>query len=320
MGDKRWLFADYEMFHERKITAINGSEITVDIPVVDTIEDQYGGGEVVRLDLSKRIGNIGIEDIRLESVYDGDHDENHSRHAVYFYSATNSWVKAVTAQYFWRSAVSFDKESSFSTVQDVAFLDPKSKVEGGRRYSFDVSDGIGILFQRCFARGGRHNFVTGSRVTGPVVWLDCLSVNNKNNEGPHQRWSTGLLFDNLKSREFDVENRLRAGSGHGWVGAQVMLWNIQASYGVTVDAPVGAINWAVGIKGQKQESEYTPGEPGIWESQGAFVQPRSLYLKQLEDRLGAQAVDAVTIPEQLSGTIWDLLLDWSGEGRLLDYR
>lgn len=42
--------------------------------------------------------------------------------------------------------------------------------------------------------------------------------------------------------------------------------------------------------------------------------PRSLYLQQLEDRLGPEAVEAITIPEQRYGRIWDQLSEWGGEG------
>ena len=77
-------------------------------------------------------------------------------------------------------------------MEEVAQLDPISQVAGGRRYSFYVAgSGVGNLFNRCFAREGRHNFVTGSRVTGPHVWLDSLSVQNNSDEGPHHRWATG---------------------------------------------------------------------------------------------------------------------------------
>ena len=48
------------------------------------------------------------------------------------------------------------------------------------------------------------------------------------------------------------------------------------------------------------------------------MQPRSLYLQQLEDRLGENAVDHVVIPEQQSGEIYDLLAAWGGQGNFSD--
>ena len=46
------------------------------------------------------------------------------------------------------------------------------------------------------------------------------------------------------------------------------------------------------------------------------MDPRSLYLQQLHDRLGQAAVDAVTLPAQRKGRIWDQIATWAGQGRL----
>ncbi|MNT84890.1 hypothetical protein D3C72_2249840 [compost metagenome] len=43
------------------------------------------------------------------------------------------------------------------------------------------------------------------------------------------------------------------------------------------------------------------------QSKGQVVTPRSLYLQQLRDRLGEQAVVNVTTEEQRDGRIWDSL-------------
>lgn len=314
-----WSPDSYTIAHERRITAIQGNLVTVDIPIVDTIEDAYGGGALFKTDVQGRIGHCGVEDLRLESDYASDTDEDHGWIGVQLSRATSSWVRRVTVRYFGYSAVHIDDESSFNTVQEVAMLDPKSEITGGRRYPFNVSSGIGNLFQRCYAREGRHNFVTGSRVTGPNVWLDSLAENNHADDGPHHRWATGLLFDNTRSEELRVQNRQDSGSGHGWAGAQVMFWNAKAS-SIVCDAPKGAMNWAVGPVGDKTEGQWAPEEPfGWWESEGTVVEPRSLYLQQLSDRLGPDAVKAVTVPAQRSGRIWSALRDWAGEGRLADY-
>ena len=48
------------------------------------------------------------------------------------------------------------------------------------------------------------------------------------------------------------------------------------------------------------------------------MQPRSLYIQQLLDRLGPDALDNVLIPEQQSGDIYDLLATWGGQGNFSD--
>ena len=80
-----------------------------------------------------------------------------------------------------------------------------------------------------------------------------------------------------------AQNRRYSGSGHGWAGANFVLWNCKAA-GMTVQQPPTANNFAIGCVVENASGN------GYWESKNAPVAPRSLYLRQLEDRLGAQAV------------------------------
>ena len=80
------------------------------------------------------------------------------------------------------------------------------------------------------------------------------------------------------------------------------------------------MNWTVGCTGKERDGVKSPEEPkGIWESFGENVLPRSLYLQQLEDRLGKQAVEQVTVSAQREGSIWEALSAWAGEGALRDH-
>ena len=313
-----WTASAYAISHERRVVAVDGDTLTLDLPLVDALDASYGGGSVYRTDLSGRIEEVGVEDLRLVSVHSSATDEAHGWIGVELRRVTNGWVRGVTVEHFGYAAVSMAAESSFNTAEEVAMVAPVSQVTGGRRYSFNVSDGTGNLFQRCYSEQARHDFVTGSRTTGPHVWLDCLSVESTNDDGPHHRWSTGLLFDNVLSHELHVENREDSGSGHGWSGGQTLFWNALAE-GIRVDAPQGAMNWLVGSMGDQQEGGWAPDEPfGWWESHNRPVEPRSLYLKQLEARLGPGSVDAVTTEAQREGRIWGQLASWAGEGALAD--
>jgi len=49
------------------------------------------------------------------------------------------------------------------------------------------------------------------------------------------------------------------------------------------------------------------------QSVGHVVSPRSLYLQQLQDRLGQQAVINITTAAQRQGRIWDVLAARAGE-------
>ncbi|MEM9329159.1 MAG: T9SS type A sorting domain-containing protein [Bacteroidota bacterium] len=322
MGQWGWTTANRKAHYERKITAITGNTLQIDAPIVQVIENQYGGGRVFKYTTPGRISKVGVEHLRLESEFDSDTDETHAWTGVILRSLVNGWVRNVTTQYFGYSCVNVvggptqPASCKFVTVQDCAMLDPKSKVTGGRRYSFTVGNGGGqfILFQRCYSRGGRHCYTLQADVSGPNVFLDCYARNTKADIGPHQRYATGALFDNVLGGETRVWNRGGFGTGHGWSGAQMMFWNCESrnansstNANFRVDSPKGARNWGIGVKiGQNQQGN------GYWESVGGPVIPRSLYIEQLRERLGDAAVNNVTTPEQRAGRIWNDLEAWAG--------
>ncbi len=310
MAQYGWVASEYRISYERIITGVSGRTITVNIPLVQALENGYGGGEIIKSSVKGRISNCGVENMLISSYYASDEDESHGWAAVTLSETMHSWVRRVTARYFGYSCVSLSQAFN-STIEECAQLDPKSITTGSRKYSFYIDKGSFNLFQRCFARGGRHDFVTGSRVAGPNVFVDGYSTQTYADIGPHHRYATGLLFDNIQGGETRVQNRGAMGSGHGWAGAQTLFWNcISNTSEFKVESPTGAMNWGIGCKGIVQNGA------GFWESWGAPVTPRSLYFQQLRDRLGAAAVENVSVPEQRTGAIWTLLAQWAGFGSL----
>ncbi|MCF8381537.1 MAG: hypothetical protein K9H49_18330 [Bacteroidales bacterium] len=302
-----WTPDSYTIDHPRKIVAIMGDTVFIDIPIVDPMQELYGGGEILKNLDYVTIQNSAVENMYITSTYKSDIDEDHGWEAIFISNAENCWVRNVTARYFGYSCVHLNKNASFCTVQDCALLDPKSLTEGGRKYPFPISGGIGNLVQRCYARGGRHSFATHSRLTGPHVFLDCYATDTYADAGPHHRWAAGTLYDNMYAGEIRVQNRWDMGSGHGWAGVQNMFWNcFSYKENFKIESPIGGRNWGIGCLGQNQEGA------GFWESYGTPVLPRSLYLSQLKDRLGEQAVLNITTFEQQNGGIWTELAGWAG--------
>jgi len=316
MAQFGWIPPTYTVSAQRRITEIDGNYITLDIPLTDTIESQYGGGEVYRVDVSGRLSQIGLENLRLETlVYADVARRDRGVLAIVLREVENSWIRDVTVRYFSR-AFNFQEGTHFVTAQDVAYIDPNFVIVGGNHYAFDFGSGGMNLFQRCYSDQSRHAFTSGSRPVGPNVFLDCLNENGTNDSGPHQRWAVGTLFDNTSDELIRVQNRTDSGSGHGWTGAQQMLWNGVYDE-IVLQAPPAAMNWSVGSIGTFIEGSRISDAPnGIIESGSIPVTPRSLYLQQLEDRLGETAVDNVAVPAQKSGTIYMELSNWRGEGKL----
>jgi len=299
-----WTASAYDMDSERKILAVSGNVITLDAPIMDILDPIYSTGELVKF-TDSRIQNCGIENMRISSTYVSATDENHGWEAVSFDNIYNSWAKNLEVYYFGYSAVHINSHASFITVDNCKMLDAKSTIDGGRRYSFNV-DGQRCLVQNCVTRDGRHDYVDGSRTCGPNVFYNSSSTLQHSDIGPHHRWSTGILFDNLTGNgSMDVQNRLVMGSGHGWAGGQTMFWNCNAARMVIQDPPGDEINWVIGcicpdITGN---GDATTEPIGAVQSQGTHIAAiPSLFIAQLNDRLGALGnnhIDAVNIGNSL---------------------
>ena len=282
-----WTASGYDMDSERKIMNINGNVITLDAPIMDVIDPLYSTGELVKF-TDSRINNCGIENMRISSTYTSSTDENHGWEAVSFENIYNSWARNLDVYYFGYSAVHINSHASFITVDSCKMLDAKSIIDGGRRYSFDI-DGQRSLVQNCTTRNGRHDYVNGSRTCGPNVFYNSTATIQNSDIGPHHRWATGILFDNLTGDgRMNVQNRLVMGSGHGWAGGQVMFWNCNATRMVIQDPPGDEINWAIGcicpdITGN---GDATTEPIGVIQSQGIRISAiPSLFIAQLNDRL-----------------------------------
>lgn len=305
-GTVQWTAKAYGFSFERTVKNIQGTTVILDAPLVQGLDECYGGGVLYRYEESGRIEKSGVEQLRLVSEYQRgkeNSDEDHAWTGVSLGAAANCWVRNVTTVYF-SHAVHAGGPSIFTTIQDCACLRPVSLITGGRRYPFGLNGQFGFA-QRCYSDESRHAESTGAKVCGPNVFLDCLADHTHSDTGPHHRWAVGILWDNLKGGAFNAQDRQYMGSGHGWAGAQQVFWNCETST-IACQKPPTAQNYAIGCTGKKVQGAF-PRPEGHFESQGAHVEPRSLYLKQLEERLGPEAVRQVTIEAQRTGPVYDWL-------------
>ena len=309
-GGQQWSPNGYTRSWQSRVVNVMGDMLTLDTPIMCALERRYGGGTVFKCINDPRGRGAAVERLRLESVYQAGKetiDENHAWTAVTMSGLVDSWVREVTALHFAYACVNVNRSCARITVQDCAMIDPVSEITGGRRYSFSAG-GQYVLFQRCYTRNGRHDFVNGPNDIGPSVYLDCLSEKTHADIGPHHRWACGQLYDNVKGGQINVQDRGGMGSGHGWAGNCQVLWNCEGTSLVCQKPWIpSAQNWAIGCVGNKGKSSLPNRLAGWWESFGQHVEPRSLYLRQLQDRMGIDAVRAVATPEQLSGSIFEQL-------------
>ena len=324
----QWKPSDYSINWERIITNIVGDRIYLDNPIVMSLDKKYGGGSLRRMNRPK-VFFSGVENLTLDCEFDDTIngapyynlcDESHAWWGVRIRCAEHCWVKSVTTRHIGFSCVELGAGSKNVTVDDCHSLSPVSKVDGSRRYAFLFSGGTACLFSNCTCEADRHQFVTGTRNQGPDVFYNCTATSSYFEAGPHQRWATGVLYDNVTvDGDLEVIDGEWCGSGHGWRGANFVLWNCKAAR-LAVQSPwVSAKNYCVGGIGEKIHSsrgyqtfsnERYDGEwfpersigstggsvfllpyegndapdwfPSFQES--SFTNPESLYKSQLEDR------------------------------------
>lgn len=291
----QWKAGSKDLVFNRTVAALDGNEVTVDVPLVNAFEKKYGGGTVIAAGGAPTLREIGVERLQGDSEFAGPTDEQHGWVLVDLAAVRDGWVRDVTSVHFGYSCVYVQKPSRAITVEHCACLEPVSQILGGRRYSFAL-DGQLTLVEHCYARNGRHDFVMHSLAAGPNVFFDCVAEEVHADSGPHHRWSAGVLYDNVRvvpprsgakrgDGGLNIRNRGNSGTGHGWAGANQVAWNCQAAE-MIVEQPPTAQNWAIGCNAGRHSGD------AYWESFGTPVAPQSLYTSQLRERRGAAGAGA----------------------------
>jgi len=291
--DRTQQWRPFTLSFDRVITAIDDNRITIDAPIVCSIDQRWGGGDILKYDDAGRIDRVGVEYLSAVSEFDPSitetrgntryySDENHASRLVSFNRVKHAWARHLHTQHFTHGGVAVGGSAKWITIEDCRAVEPVSQLTGSRRYPFHINGQL-ILVQRCYAQGARHAFAFGARVTGPNVFVDCESEDDYASSEPHHRWSVGGLYDNVTA-PIAVQDRQWMGTGHGWAGANYVLWNCRGD--IICQMPPTAHNWAIGIVGRKRDGAFSGRPDGHWQSHGHHVEPRSLYHAQLETRLG----------------------------------
>ncbi|GAB3325120.1 DUF6298 domain-containing protein [Larkinella ripae] len=287
-----WKPGQRDLYWDRRITAVQGSEITLDAPLTTALDSAFGGGTVARYSWPGRIANAGIENLRLESTFNPNNpkDEDHRWMAVVLENVQDAWVRQVVFRHFAGSAVFVQESAKRITVEDCQSLDPVSEIGGERRNTFLIR-GQQVLGQRLYSKSGFHDFAVGYCSAGPNAFVHCEARNANGFSGGTDSWASGVLFDivNIDGNALRFANRGQDGQGAGWNAANSVFWQCTAAR-VDCFQPPTAQNWAFGTWAQFAGD-------GFWEMSNEHIQPRSLYYAQLKDRLGdSVAVRAILLP------------------------
>ncbi len=286
-GDFRfsWKAGKFDLFWDRKISGISGDAVTLDAPLTSVLDKKYTAATIAKLSWPGRVSEAGIENLRCESEMDPARplDEDHAWMAIGMESVQDAWVRQVTSVHFASSCVSLLETCNRITVEDCRSLAPVSEIGGYRRMAFYTA-GQRCLFLRCRSEEGWHDFGVGYESTGPTAVVNCDAKGSHDFSGTVESWASGVLLDQLMipDNTIKLDNREIWDQGVGWTAAGCTIWNCQASQ-VYLRTPPGEHNWGLGVWGVQVGA-------GQWEVVNEWVDPDSLYLEQLKERLGDSAV------------------------------
>jgi hypothetical protein len=292
-----WLRAGSSTTAERRIASISRNTIAVDVPLSDSFDSRYlspPGTAVVKIRPPVRVSHVGIESLHIESPpQEINHTQPHF--TALRLTAEDSWVRDVVID---ETMNSVGINGRRLTLLRVA-VNRKARHQGSSKPAEFAPNAGQVLLDHCTSTGDNVWYAaTGGGVSGPIVLLHCTFLGNGRAES-HQRWSTGMLYDNCRVPDggIDFRNRGSMGSGHGWSMGWGVAWNCQARDFV-IQSPPGAANWMIGCLGENKLMPRPFGsEPnlaeGIKDSHGTPVTPKSLYLAQLAERLGPQALQNI---------------------------
>jgi beta-galactosidase len=292
-----WIRPGTEIIIQRRIAAIAGNKITLDVPLSDSFDARYlnpPGTSVVKVTPAALLTQVGVENLHIQAP------PQHMSYTQAPYSAMringeDCWARDVLIE---ETMNSVSVGGRRITLQRVAIHRTVPNVGASKPAEFAPNAGQ-ILLDRCSGNGDNiWHVATAGRLAGPIVLLNCTFGGTGHIEG-HQRWATGMLVDNCRVPEggIDFKNRGSMGSGHGWAMGWAVAWNCTAKTYV-VQQPPGAFNWMIGCKGENiptpRPFDQSPTLAlGISDSPGRPVAPQSLYLAQLAERLGLQAVENI---------------------------
>lgn len=294
-----WIGQSAKETIRRKITAISGNRITVNISLPDSYNKSLldnPGTTVTKAKSIQRITQVGVEDLHIQCPA-VEVDYAHAPYAGVRVGGDDCWVKNVYCEETMNTTV---LAGNRITMERVIIKHTHTNLGASKPADFSL-EGSQNLIDRCEATGGNTYFVwTSGLITGPNVLLNCTFKGIGSRIQPHQRWATGLLVDNCTIADggIDFMNRGVAGSGHGWTMGWAVAWNCIAKTYI-IQNPPGAANWAIGCIGERQQTarlfDSSPVLPeGNFDAHGTPVAIQSLYLAQLTDRLGDKAMHHIS--------------------------
>jgi hypothetical protein len=286
---------------DRRVVAMEKTEkgylLKLDAPLTQPMA-KVDGAVVWKYEFPERVSQVGVENMQSDGTafrkapnYNNGTTPEEKNGSFFdsifsdFETVENAWMRNVHVEGY-NNIVYVHQHGRAITVEDVEgdHIDTPLKEGRAAPFAFNV-DGQQVLMQRCNLTGRlNHVWTTQARVAGPNVFRDSWAKGSDLDAGPHHRWATGTLYEQLTLKgRFDAYNQWNLGTGHGWAGAYTVLYN-SAMDEIQVESPPGAYNWVINSKGRQDHPQ--AGALGAFYESGDQVElPASLYEEQLKERI-----------------------------------
>lgn len=298
-GADAWQVDEVPIRYHRYVTAVSGTRITVDAPVMYSLVRSRSQCFVFKY-TAQPVQKVGVENLSMTHAS----TTSLANSSLRFNRAENCWVRHVEISGYKQQGLAI-RESTRITVDDVQVNDPCAPLEGGTRYGISLKGGQLILVKNCSGRRNRHTFIGGGHaMDSGNVWLRCVATDNYAAcEDGHQRWSNGTLFDNcLFRREGPPEaglsyddkmlwmgNHGDNSNGHGWASCTGVVYRCTVSapgYAIVAKPPTG-MNYVIASTGDFRSDHSAHGDyPGALAITTSGTLPESLFEAQLAQRRG----------------------------------
>jgi hypothetical protein len=281
---------------DRVIDSVDGDRITLDVPLSDALDSRFAAASLVRYSFPGRITEVGVEGLRISAPFE-DIPATQSQYTVVRFDAVeDGWARDLDIQET-QNGIEMGPGAKRLTLTNIRIR--HSAAHSGPPAPADFTlEGTQILLDRCSVEGeGTWPVATQSEATGPLVILNFFA--NHGGVRARSTWTTGLLVDSSKfpgATKSDPGVAFSNESGQGWGIGWSVAWNVLSPF-LLVQQPPGATNWCIGCIGSPVTINGTPN--GIFDSLGNPVHPSSLYLQQLRDRIGPDAVRSIGYGDSL---------------------
>lgn len=286
---------------DRRIVALEqtaqGYKIILDVNLTQRMTKE-DGPTIWKYEYPGRIAQVGVENLASDGAefrkaphYGKASAPNQGENSFFdsifseYEAVENAWMRNVRVENY-DNVVLIHQHGRAITIENVEgdYIDAPDKQGKAAPFAYDM-DGQQILMQQCNLTGYlNHVWTTQARVAGPNVYRDSWAKGNELDAGPHHRWATGMLWEQINFRgKYDDYNQWNLGTGHGWAGAFNVLWNSTVDE-IQVESPPLAYNWVIGTRG-KVDTPQLGATGAYYQSREVPVNPPSLYQEQLKERL-----------------------------------